>query len=62
MKNQQEKERLKAQELEDKDNIDKESRTKTKGPIAQPEDNGDNINDTNSPRPPRSKGKASHPD
>ena len=62
LKDQQEKERLKAQALEDRDNIDKESRTKTKRPTAQPEDNGDNINDTNSPRPQRSKGKASHPD
>ena len=62
LKNQQEKERLKAQALGDRDNIDKECRTKTKRPTAQPEDNGDNINDTNSPRPQRSKGKASHPD
>ena len=30
--------------------------------MAQPEDNGDNIDDTNSPRPQRSKGKVSHPD
>ena len=30
--------------------------------MTQPEDNGDNIDDTNSPRPRRSKGKASHPD
>ena len=30
--------------------------------MAQPEDNGDNIDDTNSPRPQRSKGKAPHPD
>ena len=30
--------------------------------MTQPEDNGDNIDDTNSPRPQRSKGKASHPD
>ena len=29
--------------------------------MAQPEDNGDNIDDTNSPRLQRSKGKASHP-
>ena len=28
----------------------------------QPEDNSKNIDDTNSPRPQRSKGKASHPD
>ena len=62
LKNQQEKERLKAQALEDRDNIDKECRTKTKRPTAQPEDNGDNINDTNSPRLQRSKEKASHPD
>ena len=62
LKNQQEKERLKAQALENRDNIDKECRTKTKRPTAQPEDNGDNINDTNSPRLQRSKEKASHPD
>ena len=30
--------------------------------MTQPEDNGDNIDDTNSPRPLRSKGKAPHPD
>ena len=30
--------------------------------MAQPEDNGDNIDDTYSPRPQRPKGKASHPD
>ena len=29
---------------------------------AQPEDNGDNIDDTNSPRPQRSKGKVPNPD
>ena len=62
LKNQQEKERLKAQALEDRDNIDKVSGTKSKGPTAQPEDNGEDIDDTNSPRPQRSKGKASHPD
>ena len=32
LKNQQERQRLKAQALEDRDNIDKESRTKTKRP------------------------------
>ena len=48
--------------MEDRDNIDKESRTKTKRPTAQPEDNGDIIDDTNSPRLHRSKEKASHPD
>ena len=62
LKNQQEKERLKAQALEDRDNIDKVSRTKPKRPMAQPEDNDENIENTNSPRPQRSKGKASHPD
>ena len=30
--------------------------------MGQPEDNSDNIDDTNSPRPQSSKGKASHPD
>ena len=62
LKNQQEKERLKAQTLENRDNTDRESRTRTKRPMAQPEDNGDDIDDTNSPRPQRSKEKASHPD
>ena len=62
LKNQQEKERLKAQALEDRDNIDKASRTKSKRPTAQPEDNSKNIDDTNSPRPQKSKGKTSHPD
>ena len=62
LKNQQEKERLKAQTLEDRDNIDRASRTKSKRPTTQPEDNGENIDDTNSPRLHRSKGKASHPD
>ena len=50
LKNQQERQRLKAQALEDRDNIDKASRTKMKRPKAQPEDNGDNIDDTNSSR------------
>ena len=62
LKNQQEKERLKAQTLENRDNADRESRTRTKRPMTQPEDSGDNIDDTNSPRPQRSKGKASHSD
>ena len=62
LKNQQEKERLKAQTLENADNADRESRTRTKRPTTQPEDKGDNIDNTNSPRPQRSKGKASHPD
>ena len=30
--------------------------------MTQPEDNGDNIDDINNPRPQRSKGKVSHPD
>ena len=62
LRNQQEKERLKAQALEDRDKIDKSSRTKSKRPTAQPEDNSENIDDTNSPRLQKSKGKASHPD
>ena len=60
LKNQKEKERIKAQTLDDRDNIDKASRTKSKMPTAQPEENSEN-NDTNSPRLQRSKGKASHP-
>ena len=60
-KNQQEKERAKAQALEDRDKIDKATRNKPKRPTAQPEDNSKNIDDTNSPRPQKSKGKASHP-
>ena len=62
LKNQQEKERLKAQTLENRHNADRERRTRTKRPTAQPENNGDNTDDTNSPRPQRSKGKASNPD
>ena len=62
LKNQQKKERLKAQTLENRDNTDRESRTRTKRPTAQPGANCDNIDDTNSPRPQSSKGKASHPD
>ena len=62
MKNQQERQRLKPQVLEDRNNIDKESRTKMKRPTAQPEDNGVDIDNTSSARPQRSKGKASHPD
>ena len=62
LKNQQEKERSKAQVLEDRDKIDKANRNKPKKPTVQPEDNSENIDDTNSPRPQKSKGKASHPD
>ena len=61
-KNQQEKERAKAQALEDRDKIDKANRTKPKRPTPQPADNSENIDDTNSPKPQKSKGKASHPD
>ena len=45
LKNQQEKERLKTQMLENTDNADRESRTRTKRPMTQPEDNGENIDD-----------------
>ena len=45
--------------LEDRDKIDKASRTKSKRPTAQPEENSENIDDSNSPRPQKSKGKAS---
>ena len=62
LKNQQEKERLKTQTLENTDNADRETRARTRRPMIQPEDNGDNIDDTNSPRAQRSKGKVSHPD
>ena len=62
LKNQQEKERAKAQALEDRDKIDKANRAKPKRPTTQPEDNSENIDDTNSPRLQKSKGKASHPD
>ena len=60
LKNQQEKERLKAQALEDRDKIEKTSRTKSKRPTTKPENNSENIDDTNSPRLQKSKGKASH--
>ena len=62
LKNQQEKERAKAQALENKEKTDKANRNKTKRPTAQPEDNSENIYDTNNTRPQISKGKASHPD
>ena len=62
LKNQQDKERAKAQALEERDKIDKANRNKLKRPTAQPEDNSKNIDDTNSPKPQKSKGKASHPD
>ena len=56
LKNQQEKERLKPQTLENTNNADRESRTRIRRCTTQPDDNGDNIYDTNSPRPHRSKG------
>ena len=62
LKKQQEKERLKVQTLDNTDNVDTESRVGTRRPTTLPDDNGDNIDDTNSPRPQRSKGKVSHPD
>ena len=55
LKNQKEKERVKAQALGDRDKTDKANRNKPKRPTAQTED-------TNNPRPQKSKGKASHPD
>ena len=61
LKKQQEKERLKVQTLENTDNVDTESRVRTRRPTTPPDDNSDNIDDTNSHRPQRSKGKASHP-
>ena len=66
LKNQQEKERAKAQELIDRDKIDKVNRNKPKRPTAQSEDNSENIDDTNSPRPevkrkPRAGGNARVP-
>ena len=62
LKNQQEKERAKSQAFEDRDKIDKANRNKPKRPTIQPKDNSKNMDDTNSPRPQKSKGKASHPD
>ena len=62
LKKQQEKERLKVQTLENTDNVDTESRVRTRIPTMQLDDNGDSIDDTNSPRSQRSKGNISHPD
>ena len=61
LKNQQERERAKAQALENRDKVDKTNRNKAKRPTAQSEDNRENIDDTDNPRPQKSKGKASHP-
>ena len=62
LKNQQEKERAKAQALENREKTDKTNRNRPKRPTAQPENNSKNIDDTNNTRPQRSKSKASHPD
>ena len=62
LKNQQEKERTKAQALENRDKTDKNNKTRTHKSTAQPEDNRCNIDDTNNPRTQKSKGKASHSD
>ena len=51
LKNQQERQRSNTQAVEDRNNIEKESKTKTKGPTVLPEDNGDIMDDSNSPRP-----------
>ena len=60
LKKQQEKERVKAQALENRDKADKTN--KKNKPTAQPEDNRDIIEDTNNLITQKSKGKASHPD
>ena len=62
LKKQQEKERLKVQTLENTDTVDTESRVRTRRPTIPQDDNGDNIDGTNSPRLQRSNGKASYPD
>ena len=58
----QEKKRLNVQTLENTYNVNTKSRVRTRRPTTPPDDNGDNIDDTNSPRPQRCKGKVSHPD
>ena len=45
LKNQQEKQRAKAQALENRDKTDKTNKNKINRPTAQPEDNRDNIDD-----------------
>ena len=62
LKNQQEKDRAKAQALENRDKTDKNNKTRAHKSTAQPEDNRDEIDDTNNPRTQQSKGKASYPD
>ena len=56
------KETAKAQALESREKTDKLNRNKPKKPTAQPEDNSENIDDTNNTRSQKSKGKVSHPD
>ena len=62
LRNQQEKERAKAQALENRDKTDKTNKNKTNRSTAQLEDNRDNMDDINNPRTQKSKGKTSHPD
>ena len=62
LKNQHERERAKAQALENRNKVDMMSRNKQKRPTAQDEDYSENIDGTNSSRLQKSKGKASHPD
>ena len=54
--------RAKAQALENRGKTDKNNKKKrTHRAAAQPEDNRDNIDDTNNPRTQKFKGEASHP-
>ena len=62
LKNQQEKERAKAQVLDNRDKTDKTNKNKTNRSTAQLEDNRYNMDDISNPRTQKSKGKASHPD
>ena len=55
LKNQQEKERAKAQALENRDKTDRTNKTKTNRSAAQLEDNRDNMDDINNPRTQKSK-------
>ena len=57
LKNQQKKEKAKAQALEDREKIDKVNRNKLKRPTAQPEDNSENVDDKNSSRPKKLRAK-----
>ena len=50
------------QALENRDKTGKYNKNRTHRSTAQPEDNRDNIDDTNNPRIQRTKGKASQPD